>query len=126
MWVSGHQRWAEAFRALVSSDAAQGGKDHYPTRFTLLDASRALAALAVLFWHYQHFFIPLNGRSPVDPFAREPLAGVFGLFYRHGDLAVPIFWMISGLVFAHVYTGAQANTRDLRSIGSRGSTRCIS
>jgi peptidoglycan/LPS O-acetylase OafA/YrhL len=37
---------------------------------------------------------------------------VFGLLYDHGLFAVPIFWMISGFVFAAVYAGSKATPRD--------------
>ncbi|MCW6532907.1 acyltransferase [Sphingomonas sp. MMSM20] len=83
-----------------------------PQRFYLLDASRALAAFAVLFWHYQHFYMPLGTNVPAKGYSlREPLHGLFGLWYDHGHFAVPIFWMISGFVFAAVYLSARHSTR---------------
>lgn len=81
-----------------------------PGRFYLLDGARALAALAVLFYHYQHFFIPLNGRRPVAPFVRGPLDGALGDVFAHGYVAVPIFWMISGFVFSRAYLPASTGT----------------
>jgi len=71
--------------------------------FNALDLSRLLAACAVLFWHYQHFFVPpvdfeFHVRRSIAPFYRE-LAWV----YDYGHVAVEYFWAVSGFVFAHVY-----------------------
>ena len=72
--------------------------------FNALDLSRLLAACAVLFWHYQHFFVPpvdfqfhVN-RPRVSPFYHE----LWWLF-DYGHVAVQYFWAVSGFVFAHVY-----------------------
>jgi len=48
-----------------------------------LEAVRFLSALAILFWHYQHFFY-VNGK-PVS-FVREqqPLYLIFQYFYAYG------------------------------------------
>lgn len=72
--------------------------------FNVLDLSRLVAAVAVLFWHYVHFVIPADG-SPAPPniAAVEPLHPLFALFYDYGHLAVEYFWIVSGFVFAHVY-----------------------
>lgn len=69
-----------------------------------LDALRGIAAIAVIFWHYQHFFYS-------DGFADEtnvavsslPLHFIFFPFYDYGYLAVQLFWIMSGFVFAYVY-----------------------
>ena len=72
--------------------------------FNALDLSRLLAACAVLFWHYQHFFVPPVDyqfhvqRAAVSPFYRE----LWWLF-DYGHAAVQYFWAVSGFVFAHVY-----------------------
>ena len=72
--------------------------------FNALDLSRLLAACAVLFWHYQHFFVPPVDyafhvrRSAVTPLYRE----LWWLF-DYGHVAVQYFWAVSGFVFAHVY-----------------------
>ncbi|WP_421852468.1 acyltransferase family protein [Novosphingobium sp.] len=72
--------------------------------FNALDLSRLLAACAVLFWHYQHFFVPpvefhFNVNRPkVSPFYHE----LWWLF-DYGHVAVQYFWAVSGFVFAHVY-----------------------
>jgi len=79
--------------------------------FNALDLSRLLAACAVLFWHYQHFFVPpvdfeFHVRRSIAPFYRE-LAWV----YDYGHVAVEYFWAVSGFVFTHVY---------LADMGARG------
>ncbi len=72
--------------------------------FNALDLSRLLAACAVLFWHYQHFFVP-----PVDYAFHVRRAAVTPLYHElwwlfdYGHVAVQYFWAVSGFVFAHVY-----------------------
>ncbi len=67
--------------------------------------SRLLAACAVLFWHYQHFFVPpvdfeFHVRRSIAPFYRQ-----LAWAYDYGHVAVEYFWAVSGFVFAHVYLG---------------------
>lgn len=73
--------------------------------FDTLDLTRMIAAVAVLFWHYQHFFVPdvLPYGFHVNRRATEPLYALFAIFYDYGHLAVQYFWAVSGFVFAHVY-----------------------
>lgn len=76
----------------------------FPKRhFNALDLTRLLAAVAVLFWHYQHFFVPPGSVEHIERAAVEPMHRALRLFYDHGDLAVQYFWAVSGFVFAHVY-----------------------
>ena len=60
-------------------------------RLHLLDALRGLAALAVVFWHWQHFGAAL------------PLETLFWLPYHGGGHAVEFFFFLSGIVFFHLY-----------------------
>ena len=79
-----------------------------PTRlakrhFNALDLSRLLAAVAVLFWHYQHFFVPpvlfeFHVRRSISPYYHQ-----LSWAYDYGHVAVEYFWAVSGFVFAHVY-----------------------
>lgn len=74
-----------------------------PARLYTLDVARGLAASAVVFWHWQHFYF--DGRSRPADFdrARQPLYGGFRLLYDHGHLAVPFFFLLSGFVFFWLY-----------------------
>lgn len=80
--------------------------------FHMLDASRMVAAVAVLFWHYQHFFVPpvayeFHVRRSIQPFYHQ-----LAWLYDYGHVAVEYFWVVSGFVFAHVYLAdAGARTR---------------
>ncbi|WP_240949894.1 acyltransferase [Novosphingobium sp. ERN07] len=71
--------------------------------FHALDLSRLLAAIMVLFWHYQHIFVPpVPYHVNVDR-AIQPWYGTLHWLYNHGHTAVQYFWAVSGFVFAHVY-----------------------
>lgn len=70
-----------------------------------LDFARGAGAIAILFWHYQHFFYHGADHRRSVPIEQQPLYSVFGLLYRHGDWAVQFFWLISGFVFAATYAG---------------------
>ena len=79
--------------------------------FNALDLSRLLAACAVLFWHYQHFFVPpvdfeFHVRRSIAPFYHQ-----LAWAYDYGHVAVEYFWAVSGFVFTHVY---------LADMGARG------
>jgi peptidoglycan/LPS O-acetylase OafA/YrhL len=79
----------------------------------LLDLMRGFAAFAILFWHYHHFSFAVGATHPVPANYRdfEPLRAIFWPLYDHGKYAVLLFWLLSGFVFSHVYTGRQASTR---------------
>lgn len=82
-----------------------------PARFHSLDALRGLAALAVVFWHWQHFYFE-GGRPPID-FDRtlQPLFSVFSTFYLRGWLAVDLFFTLSGFIFYWLYAESLAARR---------------
>ncbi|MCF0070457.1 acyltransferase [Dyadobacter sp. CY261] len=73
-------------------------------RFYLLDLLRGFASFAVLIWHYQHFFFDKCKLRP--GFNREEQPGYFILkpFYEYGDLAVYLFFILSGFVFFSFYS----------------------
>lgn len=81
--------------------------------FNALDLSRLVAACAVLFWHYQHFFVPpVDYGYQVDRVALTPLYHPLRWLFDYGHVAVQYFWAVSGFVFAHVYLAdAQARGR---------------
>jgi peptidoglycan/LPS O-acetylase OafA/YrhL len=74
-----------------------------PDRLHSLDALRGAAALAVVFWHWQHF--GAIGSTP-QSFERhlQPQYGVFRIFYDHGWLAVDLFFSLSGFIFFWLYS----------------------
>lgn len=101
-----------AFRLFAPPSALYAGGSG-GDRLALLDAARALAAIAVLLWHYQLFYFAPGGyESPPDLASREPLYALLMPFYAAGLYAVEIFWMISGFVFANVYYARPATTRE--------------
>jgi peptidoglycan/LPS O-acetylase OafA/YrhL len=78
-------------------------------RLYSLDALRGIAALAVVFWHWQHFFY--TGPVPPHRFARDqqPFYSLFRLCYDHGDQAVDLFFSLSGFIFFWLYARAIAD-----------------
>jgi len=67
-----------------------------------LEAIRFCCALAVLFWHYQHFWFV--GGEPVGfDIERQPLYFAFSPLYKYGYFGVTIFWCISGFIFFWKY-----------------------
>ncbi|MDZ5601444.1 acyltransferase [Pseudomonas sp. RP23018S] len=67
-------------------------------RLYTLDTLRGLAALSVVFWHWQHFFY--IGDSPAAfESARQPFFTMLTPLYQYGGLAVQLFFSISGFVF---------------------------
>ena len=67
-------------------------------RIYSLDVLRGVAALSVVFWHWQHFFY-VGGQAQNFTAWKQPLFSAFSFFYMHGSLAVELFFCISGFVF---------------------------
>jgi peptidoglycan/LPS O-acetylase OafA/YrhL len=73
-----------------------------PARFHSLDALRGVAALAVVVWHWQHFFF--TGTQPgVVPTEAYPFFAWLRPFYLAGGRAVELFFCLSGFIFFHLY-----------------------
>lgn len=71
-------------------------------RFYSLDVLRGIAALSVVLWHWQHFFIGTNhGTFDVTRF---PLYQWMSPLYMKGWLAVDLFFSLSGFVFYWLYS----------------------
>lgn len=73
-----------------------------PDRFYSLDLIRGLAALSVVFWHWQHFFYAGSTFVPYD-MAAQPLYSTFFFLYHTGWLAVDFFFALSGFIFFWLY-----------------------
>ena len=72
-------------------------------RLHSLDSLRGLAALSVVFWHWQHFYA-INGiYQPGWKVAAQPLYWTFRLFYDQGWAAVDLFFPLSGFIFFWLY-----------------------
>lgn len=73
-----------------------------PSRVYTLDVLRGVAALSVIFWHWQHFFY--IGDQPTNfELMKQPFFLSLSLFYKYGALAVELFFCISGYVFFYLF-----------------------
>jgi peptidoglycan/LPS O-acetylase OafA/YrhL len=79
--------------------ARKTGSQH----FYSLDALRGLAALGVVFWHWQHFFYRGTTLGPFTT-AAQPLYRLFKPFYIDGWRAVDLFFCLSGFIFFWLYS----------------------
>jgi peptidoglycan/LPS O-acetylase OafA/YrhL len=73
-------------------------------KYWILDLFRFVSAVAVLFWHYQHFYLSSAAgtylwNSPTE----QPFFNIFEYLYLKGDVAVQVFWLISGFVLTLTY-----------------------
>lgn len=84
-----------------------------PNHFVLIDGLRGVAAVAVVIFHYHHFYLAnYADRESIPPIQSFPWHTLFGVFYEYGSSAVQLFWVISGFVFAHVYVDRGAKFRN--------------
>lgn len=74
-------------------------------RFTSLDALRGIAALLVVIYHFQH--LAAFGQDPYTwtvALSTLPFYALLKPIYLNGWMAVDLFFVISGFVFAWLYT----------------------
>ncbi len=78
----------------------------YITAFLGLDLLRFILSICVVFRHYVHFY-GIFKDNPVGPsqthYTAEPLYNFLNPVYNYGQLAVQVFWLISGLIFYTIY-----------------------
>ena len=72
-------------------------------RLHSLDALRGIAALAVVFWHWQHFYAITGTYQHGWKASAQPFYWTFRLFYDQGWAAVDLFFPLSGFVFFWLY-----------------------
>lgn len=70
--------------------------------FILLDATRTLAAIGVVCWHWQHFFM-VNSQAIIPNRNDLPFYSSLFPFYDSGWMAVDFFFMLSGFVMSWTY-----------------------
>ena len=79
-------------------------------KFYYVELLRFFSALSVLIYHYQHFFKPHSTSSTINVLQNkliQPFYSYLEILYNYGSYGVPMFWSISGFVFAFVYLGRQ-------------------
>jgi peptidoglycan/LPS O-acetylase OafA/YrhL len=77
--------------------------NHETDRLTSLDGLRGVAALAVVLFHWWHFFC-LNGEANAhENYGKLPLFWLFKPFYTQGWAGVDFFFVLSGFVFFWLY-----------------------
>jgi peptidoglycan/LPS O-acetylase OafA/YrhL len=102
---------ASSYSTLLGRDARVMGRDAQVKRdaiknFDGLEIFRFLCAVVVIFAHYQIFFVRGLWNSsvmPADHFSL-PFNCIFNPLYKHGDIAVQLFWTISGFIFFWKYS----------------------
>jgi peptidoglycan/LPS O-acetylase OafA/YrhL len=74
-----------------------------PRHFYSLDALRGVAALIVVFWHWQNLVVQGKELTNFSP-AQQPLYAWFVPFYMEGWRAVDLFFCLSGFIFYWLYS----------------------
>jgi peptidoglycan/LPS O-acetylase OafA/YrhL len=73
-------------------------------RLTALDALRGVSALAVVAWHWQHFFALSGDWQPGWARSMQPFFWLLKPLYIQGWAAVDLFFVLSGFVFFWLYS----------------------
>ncbi|QQX83638.1 acyltransferase [Cupriavidus necator] len=88
---------------MLSLAGSSAGAPAGERRIHALDTLRGTASIVVVFWHYQYFF-------GVRPFGAALMPA-----YTNGQLAVDVFFVISGFILANVYGGRIRSRADFLS-----------
>lgn len=75
-------------------------------RLYSLDALRGVAALSVVFWHWQHFYAITGSWQAVWHREDQPFFWLLKPLYLEGWAAVDLFFALSGFVFFWLYAAA--------------------
>lgn len=81
-------------------------------RFLILDSIRGISALAVVIFHYHHFFLQNSNSRPGPDSSTFPYSSFLEGVFNHGHAVVQLFWIISGFVFYHVYLNKNTTFKD--------------
>ena len=73
------------------------------SRLYSIDALRGVAALAVVVWHWQHFYAITGTWASVWNRADQPFYLFLKPLYDQGWVAVDLFFAVSGFVFYWLY-----------------------
>ena len=89
----------------MSNTETEKDKKSSSNRYVLLDFLRFLACMAVIVWHYQHFFY-LEPSVFVSNWApsQQPFYHVLFPCYQLGKHGVQVFWALSGFVFFALFS----------------------
>src|SRR5438105_1090357 len=86
-----------------SEATEQGSPPVIAKRLYSIDALRGVGALAIVFWHWQHFWAVRGTWQAVWSRADEPFYAAFKPLYDQGWAAADIFFAVSGFVFFWLY-----------------------
>lgn len=71
--------------------------------FYILDLTRFIAALAVIIYHYRHFYYEAGMKPTSFDQTIQPFYQFIPHVYDYGFYAVQYFWILSGFVFHYTY-----------------------
>ena len=92
------------------------------SKFHFIEILRFITSFAVVVRHYHFFFSPRSTISKIDILTDpsiQPFYFFLQIFYLKGDYAVPIFWGISGFIFALVYLEQRKDTTKIQFFVNR-------
>ena len=76
-----------------------------------LELLRFLAAIIILIWHYQHFYLSNQLNNFIFNIKNQPFYFFLFPFYNYGHFAVNFFWCLSGFIFYYKYSSLIINKK---------------